>query len=78
MLRDFRAEEFEAFDVEVDGALSYGAAAGERDAGAAAAGDERSEDQGGGAHGLYQFVGGFGTCQIFAVNGGAVVGASVA
>src|SRR6202035_654626 len=52
-LRDFCAEKFESFDVEVDGTLSNGAAAGERDAGAAAAGDERSEDEGGGAHGFY-------------------------
>ena len=78
VLRDFRAELFESFDVQVDGTAADGAAAGERDAGAAAAGDERSEDERGGAHGLDQFVGGFGAGEIFAVDGGAVVGASVA
>ena len=55
-LRDFRAETFEAFDVEIDGAGSDGAAAGERDAGVAAAGDQRAEDQRGGAHGFHEFV----------------------
>ena len=78
ILRDFRAELFESFDVQIDGAGADGAAAGERDAGAAAAGDQRSKDQGGGAHGLDQFVGRFGLGEIGAVNGGAVVGASVA
>ncbi len=53
LLLYFCAEEFEAFDVEVDGALAYGAASGEGDAGAAAAGYQRAEDQRGGAHGLY-------------------------
>ncbi len=38
LLGDLCAQEFEAFDVEVDGALADGAAAGEGDAGAAAAG----------------------------------------
>src|SRR5580692_8290378 len=52
LLLDFCAEEFEAVDVEVDGTLADGAASGEGNAGAAAAGDERSEDQGGGAHGF--------------------------
>ena len=77
-LRDLCAEALEAFDVQVDGTAADGAAAGKRDAGAAAAGDQRSEDKRGGAHGLDQFVGSFGGGEIFAVDGGAVVGASVA
>ena len=77
-LRDLRAELFEAFDVEIDGAAADGAAAGERDAGVSAAGDQRAEDQRGGAHGLDQFVGGFGGGEGGAVDGGAVLGASVA
>ena len=36
-LRDLGAQAFEALDVEIDGALSDGASAGQRDAGAAAA-----------------------------------------
>ena len=78
LLRDLRAEPFEALDVQIDGAAADGAAAGQRDAGAAAAGDQRAEHQRGGAHGLDQFVGGFGTGEIRAVDGGAVLGASVA
>ena len=56
ILRDFCAETFQAFDVEVDGAGADGASAGERNAGVSAAGDERAEDERGGAHGLYQFI----------------------
>src|ERR1700680_4224144 len=52
--------------------------AGQRDTGVAAAGYEWTEDQGGGAHGFDQFVGGFGSGEVGAVNGGAVLGASVA
>ena len=78
VLRDFCAELLESLDVQVDGAAADGATAGERDAGAAAAGDERPEDERGGAHGLDQFVGSFGAGEIFAVERGAVVGASVA
>ena len=52
-LRDFSAELFESLDVEIDRTSSDGAAAGKRDAGAAATGDEGAEDERGGAHGLH-------------------------
>ena len=77
-LRDLCAQAFEAFDVEIDGASSDGAAAGKRDAGVAATGYQRAQDQRGGAHGLDQFVGGFGSGEVGAVDGGAMLGASVA
>ncbi len=60
LLRDLRAETFESLDVEIDGTSADGAAAGKRNAGASAARDQRAENQRGGAHGLDEFVGGFG------------------
>ena len=50
LLRDLGAELLESLDVEIDGARSNRAAAGERDAGASAASNEGAEDEGGGAH----------------------------
>src|SRR6266478_5356250 len=44
----------------------------------AAAGDQRPEHEGRGAHGLDQFIGGFGRSQSLAMNGGAMLGAAVA
>ena len=64
--------------MQVDGPAADGAAAGQRNAGMAAAGDQRSEHEGRGAHGLDQFIGGFGRGQSLAVNGGAMLGAAVA
>ena len=64
--------------MHVDGAAADGAASGERDAGATAAGDQRSEHERGRAHGLHQFVRRFGSGEILAVDGGAMLGASVA
>src|SRR4029077_12073286 len=78
LLRDLGAELLESLDVEIDGARSNRAAAGERDAGASAASNEGAEDEGGGAHGLDQFVRRFGGGKIFALNGSAVLGAAVA
>ena len=78
ILRDFCAQTFQSFDVQIDGAGADGASAGKRDAGASAAGDQRPEHQRGGAHGLDQFVGGFGRGERGAVDGGAMLGASVA
>ena len=78
LLHDFRAELLESLDVEIDGTAADGASAGKRDAGMAAARDQRAEHERGGAHGLDQFVGGFGSGEIGAVDGGAVLGASVA
>ena len=78
ILRDFCAKLFQPFNVHVDRTAADGAAAGQRYAGASAAGNQRSENQRGGAHGLDQFIGSFGTGDIFAVNRGAVLGASVA
>src|ERR1035438_269450 len=77
-LGDLRAQLFESFDVEIDGASSDGAAAGERDAGVATAGYERAEDQRGGTHGFDEFVGSLGSGECGAVDGGAVMSASVA
>src|SRR5208283_901762 len=39
--------------------------------------DEWAENEGGGAHGLHQFVGSFGGCQVPAADGGAMLGAAV-
>ena len=78
LLRDLRAESFESLDVQIDGAGSDGASAGKGNAGASAARDQRPEHQRGGAHGLDQFVGSFGRGEIFAMDGGAMVRASVA
>ncbi len=74
----FAPRRLESLDVQVDGAGSDGAAAGKRNAGVAAAGYQRAEHQRGGAHGLDEFVGGFGGVEFGAVDGGAVLGASVA
>ena len=78
LLRDLGAEAFESFDVQIDGTSSDGAAAGKRDTGTATAGDERSENQRGGTHGFHEFIRRFGCSQVLAVDGGAVMGASVA
>ena len=78
LLGDVRAELFQAFDVQIDGTRADGAAAGQGDAGMSHARDQRSQHQGGGAHGLHQFVGGFGVDQIAAGDGGAMLGAAVA
>ena len=43
-----------------------------------AAGDQRAQDQRGGAHGFDEFVGSFGGGESGAVDGGAVLGAAVA
>ncbi len=62
-LRDLCAETLETLDVEIDGAGADGAAAGQRDVGASATGDQRAEHESRGAHGLDQFVGSFGRGQ---------------
>ena len=78
LLRDLGAQALETFDVQVDGARTDGAAAGKRNAGAAATGDQRPEHEGRGAHGLDQFVGGFRSSERPGADGGAMMGASVA
>src|SRR5271157_412525 len=77
-LRDPDPELLESFDVQINGTSADGASSGKRDAGAAAAGDQRSEHERGGAHGLDQFVRSFRGSKVGAVDGGAVLGASVA
>ena len=52
ILGDLGAETFEAFDMEIDGSLTDGAAAGERDAGVSATRNQRAEDQRRRAHGF--------------------------
>ena len=57
---DARPHRLERHDVEVDGADADGAAARERDARLAEAGEERAEDEDGGAHRPDEVVGGLG------------------
>src|ERR1700719_5317565 len=64
--------------MHINGTAADGATSGKRNPSAAAARDQRSENQRRGAHGLDQLVGSFGTGDIFAVQGGAVLSASVA
>ena len=61
LLRDLGAQTFQTLDVQVDGAGADGASAGQRDAGAATARYQRSQDERGGAHGLDQFIRRFGS-----------------
>ena len=77
-LRDLCAEFFETFEVEVDGARTDSTAAGKRDAGVTSAGHQRAEYQRGGAHGFHQFIRSFGGGEVAAVDGGAMLGASIA
>jgi hypothetical protein len=76
-LRDLCAETLETFDVEIDGSLSDGATAGQRNPGVAATGHEWAQDQRGGAHGFNQLVGGFRSGECKAVNGRAMLGPPV-
>ena len=78
LLRDFRAETFQAFDVQIDRPRADGAPAGQRDAGASAAGHQRPQDERGGAHRLDQFIRGLGSGESARADRGAVMGASVA
>ena len=45
LLRDFRAQTFQSFDVKIDGPRADGASAGKRNAGPSAARDQRPEHQ---------------------------------
>ncbi len=78
LLRDLRAEELEAFDVEVDGTSPDRAAPGKRDTGVTASCYQRAKDQCGGAHGFDEVVRSFGSGESGAVDGGAMLSASVA
>ena len=55
-LLNARAQMFEAGEVQIDGPRADGAAAGQRDARAAAARHQRTQHQARSAHGLHQFV----------------------
>src|ERR1019366_6503478 len=64
--------------MQIDGTGADGASAGQRDASAATAGYEGSQDERGGSHSLDQFIGRFGSGERARANGRAVLGASVA
>ena len=78
LLRNLRAQALETFDMEIDGAGADGASAGQRDAGAATARDERPQDERRGAHGLDQLIRRFGSGQGAGANRGAVMSSPVA
>ena len=77
LLRDFRAQQFQSLDVQIDGAGADGTAARKRDTGPAAPRHQRPQDQRRRAHLLDQFVGGFGSGQIAGANRGAMLRPSV-
>ncbi len=77
VLRDGRTQVLEALDVQVDGTRADGASAGQGDARATGARHQRTQHQRGRAHRLHQFVRGFRTDRLTAVNAGAVMGAAV-
>ena len=78
LLRDFGAQTFQSFDVEIDGAGADGASAGQRDAGAATAGYERSQNECGGPHRLDQLIRRLGRGERACANCCPMMGASVA
>ena len=78
LLRDLGAQALQTFDVEIDGARADCASAGQRDASAATARDQRSEDERRGSHGLDQFIRRFRSGERACANGGPMLGASVA
>ena len=78
LLRNFRAEPLQTFDVKVDGAGADGASSGQRDAGVAAARYQRPQHERGGAHGLDQFIRRFGSGERARANRCPMMGASVA
>ena len=78
LVADLRAHGFKALDVQIDGARADGAAAGHRDARDAHAGDQRSEHQRRGAHGLHDFVLRGGVGEHATADGGAMLRAAVA
>src|SRR6478752_4415920 len=77
LLLDGGAQAFQAFDMEIDRPGANGAAAGLGDTGASAARKQRSQDQRGSAHGLYQFISSFRVDQVAAGNRGAMGSAAV-
>src|SRR5271168_4851255 len=78
LLGDHGAHFFKALQMQVDGAAANGAASGHSDARHAAACDQRTENEGAGAHGFDDFVLGDGVGESLATDGGAVLCASVA
>ncbi len=78
VLGDLGAELLEPLDMQVDGASSNGAAAGERDPGVTAAGDQRAKNERGSAHCLDQLIRSFRRGEIGAMERSAVLGASIA
>src|SRR4029077_6593581 len=78
LLRDLSAQTLETFNMQIDGARTDGASAGQRDASAATARYERSEDERRGSHGLDQFIRRFRSGERARANSGPMLGASVA
>ena len=78
LLGDGCAQPLQAFDVQIDGARADRASAGQGNAGASAARDQRAQHQRRGAHGLDQFIGGFGVARLSTADGSAMLGAAIA
>src|ERR1044071_265799 len=76
-LLDRSAQAFQAFDVEIDRPGADGAATRLGDTGAPGASKQRTKDQRGSAHGLYQFISSFRVDQVAAGNRGAMGSAAV-
>ena len=74
LLRDGCAHFFQALDVQIDGTAADGASAGHGHARHAGARDKRAEHQRAGAHGLDDFVLGYGIGESAAADGGAMLG----
>src|SRR5439155_17813576 len=77
ILSDLGAELLQSLNVKIDRPGSDGAAAGERDAGAAAAGNQWPQDERRCAHLFHQFIRGFGAGQSASADGGAMLSATV-
>ena len=69
-------ELFETLDMKIDRTRADGASAGKRNTGTTIAGNQRTQYQGGRAHGFDQLVGGFRAGELCALDAGAVMGAS--
>src|SRR5215472_10592240 len=77
LLGDGRAQLLQTFDVQIDGTRADGASAGKGNPSSLHTRDQRSQNQGGGTHGLDQLVRGFGVDQVATAECGAVVSAPV-
>src|SRR5262249_56711353 len=71
IVSDGRSELLQAFNVQIYGARSNGAATGLRDSGTLHSRQERPQNQGGSAHGLDDFVSSLWVHQLATTDGGA-------